>query len=78
MLTSALNAPFSPALITAIPRTTALWTAFWWALMKQIPLRISVLTASPSARDDRVNAAAIAAAFSFTPLDGKMEKSYDS
>ena len=78
MQISASNAPFSPAHTIAIARTTALWTVFWWVRTKQIPLRTSALTASPSASDNCTDAAAIAAAFFLSkPLDGKGQSRYD-
>ena len=49
---SALNAPFSSALNTAILKTTALWIGFWWALMSRILPWINAPTANPSARSN--------------------------
>ena len=75
MRISASNAPFSLAHTIAIPRTIALWTAFWWVLTKQTPPRISAPTASPSGRSKESDAAAKAAAFSLPqPLTATYKK----
>ena len=55
MQTRALSVLFSSVPITARTQTSALWSAFWWAPMRQTPLWISAPTASPSARSKRTN-----------------------
>jgi hypothetical protein len=43
---------------TAVTLTTAHWTASWWVPTRPILPQISALTASPSARSEKLNTAA--------------------
>ena len=77
MQTRASNAPSSPAHTTAIMRTTALWTEFWWAPTRQTLPRISVLTARASERSKKAGRREIPPPLQQKNLDEKEENNYD-